>query len=141
MRKVSNILLLVGGISAILCVVSFIVTAIMFFVAGGSPIIANILEPILKEQGIDDPDKITFAVQVCSLSMGFFFLIMGICGIPAAIVSFVAQKNPSKGLLIANIILGYFAGSYFSLAGGVVGLIANSREESKAKNSNVVDAQ
>ena len=66
---------------------------------------------------------------------------MALCGVPAAIVNFVGSKNQSKGLLIACIILNYFSGSYFGIAGGIVGLIANARENKQAQNSNVVDAQ
>ena len=140
MRKVSNILLLVGGICAIVCAVSLLVTAIVFFV-GGSSVLSNFLTPILEKEGVNDPEKVTLIIQLCSIFMGIFFLLMAIFAVPSAIVSFAAQKKPTKGLLIANIILGYLSGSSYNMAGGIVGLIANAREERKAKNSNVVDAQ
>ena len=137
MRKVSQILLLVGGILAIVCAVSLFTTAIVLF-AGGSPLLKQVLEPILKEQGINEPEKITLAIQAASITMGVFFLLMALCGIPAAVVSFAARKNQSKGLLIACIVLNYFSGSYFGIAGGIVGLIANSRENKQQK---VIDAK
>ena len=140
MRKVSRILLLVGGILAIVTAVSLLITAIVLFV-GGSPLLTQFLEPLLKEQGIDDPEKITLAIQVATVTMGVFFLLMALCGVPAAIVNFVGSKKQSKGLLIACIVLNYFSGSYFGIAGGIVGLIANAREKKQAQNSNVVDAQ
>ena len=140
MRKVSRILLLVGGILAIVTAASLLVTAIILF-ASGSPLLTQFLEPILKEQGIDDPEKITLAIQAASIAMGVFFLLMAICGVPAAVVNFAARKNQSKGLLIACIILNYLSGSYFGIAGGIVGLIANAREKKQVQNSNVVDAQ
>ena len=140
MRKVSKILLLVGGILAIVTAVSLLITAIILF-ASGSPLLTQFLEPLLKEQGIDDPEKITLAIQVATVTMGVFFLLMALCGVPAAIVNFVGSKKQSKGLLIACIVLNYFSGSYFGIAGGIVGLIANAREKKQAQNSNVVDAQ
>lgn len=140
MRKVSRILLLVGGILAIVTAVSLLITAIILF-ASGSPLLTQFLEPLLKEQGIDDPEKITLTIQIASITMGVFFVFMALCGVPAAIVNFVGRKKQSKGLLIACIILNYFSGSYFGIAGGIVGLIANAREKKQAENSNVVDAQ
>ncbi|MBQ6731300.1 MAG: hypothetical protein IJR08_05275 [Bacilli bacterium] len=139
MRKVSRILLLVGGILAIVTAASLLVTAIILF-ASGSPLLTQFLEPIFKEQGIEDPEKITLAIQIASITMGVFFLIMALCGVPATIVNFAARKNQNKGLLIACIILNYLSGSYFGIAGGITGLIANAREERRNGN-NVTDAQ
>ena len=140
MRKVSRILLLVGGILAIVTAVSLFITAIVLFV-GGSPVLNQILEPIFKEQGIEDPEKLTLAIQAASITMGVFFLLMALCGVPAAVISFVARKKQSKGFLIACIVLISFSGGYFGIAGGIVGLIANSRENKQAKNSQVIDAK
>ena len=50
MRKVSQILLLVGGILAIVCAVSLLVTSIVLF--AGSPVAKLVLEPIFEQQGI-----------------------------------------------------------------------------------------
>ena len=136
MRKVSQILLLVGGILAIVCAVSLLVTSIILF--AGSPIAKQVLEPIFEQQGITDPEKITLAIQIASITMGVFFLIMALCGVPAAVVSFAARKKQSKGLLIACIILNWLSGSYFGIAGGIVGLIANSKE---SKQQKVIDAK
>ena len=70
------------------------------------------------------------------------FIFATLC-IPAAIVAFKAQKEnePNKKILIANIILGYLSGCYYSLAGAIVGLIQNAREERRNKKAQVVDAQ
>ena len=140
MRKVSKILLLVGGILAIVTAVSLLITAIVLFVSG-SPLLTQFLEPILRENGIDDPEKITLTIQIASITMGVFFVFMALCGVPAAIVNFLGSSKQTKVLLIACIILNYLSGSYFGIAGGIVGLIANAREKKQAQNSNVVDAQ
>ena len=105
MRKVSRILLLVGGILAIVTAVSLLITAIVLFVSG-SPLLTQFLEPILRENGIDDPEKITLTIQIASVTMGVFFVFMALCGVPAAIVNFLGS---SKHRSLPNLALLQFA--------------------------------
>ena len=139
MRTASKILVLVGGISAIVCAVSLFTMAIMFFM-GGIPFFTNYLEQILQQQGVDDPERITLIIRLSSIFLGVFFMMMSIFSIPSAVVSFLATKKPTKGLLIANIILGYLSGSNYNIAGGIFGLIANGMEDRRNSN-NVTAAQ
>ena len=141
MRRASNILLLVGGIYSIVCAVTFFVTAIVFFV-GGTPIYGRYLEEALIQAGIDDPERVRLLVQLSSILCGVAFIICAILCIPSAILSFVARNKPTKGLLIANIVIGYLCGTTYNVVGGILGLIYNWRLAKKeARQSQVVDVQ
>ena len=141
MRKISNILLLIGGIYSIVCAVTFFIFAIVFFVSG-TPLLAHYLEPVLQEAGVDDPDRIVLLIQISAISAGVTLLFCAILCIPSAGLSFVARKKPAKGLLIANIVIGYLCGTTYNVIGGIFGLIYNWRLAKKeARQPQVVDAQ
>lgn len=141
MRKISNILLLIGGIYSIVCAVAFFVTAIVFFVSG-TPLLAHYLEPALQEAGVDDPERIVLLIQICAITCGVTFVFCAILCIPSAILSFAARKNPSKGLLLANAIIGYLCGTTYNVVGAILGLIYNHKLAKKnAQQPQVVDAQ
>ena len=142
MRRASNILLLVGGIYAIVCAVTFFVMGIVFLTGGSLPIIGHYLEEAFKQAGIDDPEKVRLLIQIASISCGVTFIFCAVLCIPSCIVSFAARKNPTKGLLIANIVIGYFCGTTYNVVGGILGLIYNWRLARKeAREPKVIDAQ
>ena len=141
MRRASNILFLIGGIYAIISAVTLFVFAIIFL-TGGLPFLGQYLTPLFEQAGIDDPEKVTLAIQIASICMGVFFLLMAILCIPSAILSFVVRGKPTKGLLIANIVIGYFCGTTYNVVGGVLGLVYNWRLAKKeARDQKVIDAQ
>lgn len=138
MRRLSNVFLLVGGICAIICAVCYFFIALTFFMAG-IPQIAEYIRIGLEEAGAPNPDKIVLLIQAGSIALGVFMLIlMGVC-IPSAIFAFKAQRDPSKNLLVLNIVFGYLSGSTYNMVGGILGLIYNRKLE--RKNAKVVDAQ
>ena len=142
MRRASNILLLVGGIYSIVCAVTFFVMAIVFLTGGSLPIIGRYLEEALHQAGVDDPERVRLIIQLSSIFTGVTFIFCAILCIPSCIVSFVARKNPTKGLLIANIVIGYLCGTTYNVVGGILGLIYNWRLAKKeARQPQVVDAQ
>lgn len=141
MRKVSNILFLIGGIYAIVSAVTLFVFAIIFL-TGASPLLEVALKPILEQNGVTDPDKVVLLIRIYSIVCGVVFLIVAALCIPSAIVSFLVRKNPSKGLLIANIVIGYLCGTTYNVVGGILGLIYNYRLAKKeAQQPKVIDAQ
>ena len=144
MRKISKIFLLVGGIYAIVCAFSFVICSIIFF-AGMNPALADYLKELLARAGAPDPDKIVALILGYSILLGVLMLISAIVCIPSAVVAFKAQKTdePTKKILVVNIILGYLSGSFYNMVGGIIGLIQNGREERRAKKeqAKVVDAQ
>ena len=142
MRKISNVLLLIGGIYAIVSAVALFVMGIVFLTGGSLPIITHYLEQALHQAGIDDPDRVALAIQLASILSGVTFLLMAVLCIPSCVVSFAARKNPTKGLLIANIVIGYFCGTTYNVVGGILGLIYNWRLAKKeAREPKVVEAE
>ena len=142
MRRASNILLLVGGIYAIVCAVTFFVMGIVFLTGGSLPIIGHYLEEAFRQADIDDPEKVRLLIQITSISCGVTFIFCAVLCIPSCIVSFVARKNPTKGLLIANIVIGYLCGTTYNVVGGILGLVYNWRLARKeAREPKVIDAQ
>ena len=142
MRKISNILLLIGGIYAIVSAVALLVMGIVFLTGGSLPIIGHYLEQALHQAGIDDPDRVALAIQLASILSGVTFLLMALLCIPSCVVSFAARKNPTKGLLIANIVIGYFCGTTYHVVGGILGLIYNWRLAKKeAREPKVIEAE
>ena len=130
MRRLSNIFLLIGGIFAILDAVVYVLCAVVFF-AAGIPAIAEYIRMGLEYAGAPDPEKIVVLIQACSIALGVFMLIMaGIC-IPSIVFAFKAQKDPSKNLLVLNIVFGYLSGSTYNMVGGILGLIYNKKLERK----------
>ena len=143
MRNISRALLLVGMILAFVYVGVFVFAAIASFGAAiGSNFAKGFYDYIIKEMEFEgDPETLNLVTTIICVSMGVTFIILAIASIPTAIVALMGRKNPSKGLLIANIVFGALCGTYFSIAGGVLGLIANAREARRAAAATVIDAQ
>ena len=61
---------------------------------------------------------------------GWYFVIMYVATIANIFVSFMGKNSKSKGMLIANIVLGFLSGITLNAVGGILGLIdaANSKK-------------
>ena len=141
MRRLSNTFLTIGAVLAFVFAGVLILTSIIFFVIG-SPAFAEMFREGLEENANYSGEDINTAVLAFQLAFticGVAFIMVGVLRIPSGVIAILAKKNPTKGLLIANIVLGALCGCYFNIAGGVIGLIYNgklARREVK-----VVDAQ
>ena len=142
MRKISNILLLIGGIYSIVCAATFFIFSIVLFSGGATVFFSKYITEALHEAGIDDPERVQMIILISSISAGVTLDLCAILCIPSAILSFAARKNPKKGLLLANAIVGYLCGTTYNVVGGILGLIYNARLARKeAQQSKVVDVQ
>ena len=145
MAKLSKTFLLIGGILAILLLVTFLALSAVF-IALGSPMTTEVIRQLLEEGSInsDLPGTIEeqiAAIQIIFVSIGVVFACFVPFEIASIIVAFKGRKSFTKGLLTANIVFGILSASSFNIAGGIIGLIANARIERNNRNSNVVDAQ
>ena len=144
MRKLSRAFLLVGMILGFVLIGVFALCGITFFVFA-SPAMKDLFMKFFEESGattsFDDPETAFLAFQVIFVIAGVAMLILAALAIPAAVVSAKARKNPESGTLVAAIVFGALCGTYFSIAGAILGLIANKREERNNRRNNVVDAQ
>ena len=141
MRKISNILLLIGGIYSIVCAATFFVMSIIFYTGGATVFFSKYITDALHEAGVDDPERVKMIIGICSISAAVTLDFCAVLCIPSAVVSFMARKKPVKGLLIANIVLGYLVGTTYNVVGGILGLIYNHKLAKKNAQSKVVDVQ
>ena len=144
MKRLSKSFLRVGGIIDIVIAASMFITVIVFAILA-SPVFTDALVKGFENgtahtAAPGTPEEQAFAVQIVflGLAVGFSFIVVG--AIIASIFSFKAVKNYNKGMLIANIVLGFACGSKFSAAAGILGTIALARENRNASRQEVVDA-
>lgn len=142
MRKLSNTFLLVGGILAFVYVGLFAIIGTVFVVMG-TPVFTNFIQQYVTEHPeVSDlsPEQAAQLFAIIFISCGVTMYIIAAFCVPSGIVALKARQNPTHGMLVANIVFGVLAGTAFNIAGGVLGLIRNNREERNARN-NVIDAK
>ena len=142
MRRLSNTFLTIGAILSFVYAGIFLTAAISCF-ALCNPGFLGFLEDVIREHVSEEELKgIMIAIPAALITSGVCFLFFGGFGIPSGIVGFKAKRNPTNGLLIANIVLGSLALTEFNVAGGILGLIRNARERRNERRAQkVIDAQ
>ena len=132
MKKASNILLLVGGIMCIIIAVSMVLMAVSFFAISSS---TEAIKEFLKES-IDEEfnyDPYLQAARIGLIVCGVVFAIVALLNIILSIFANQGRQPSAKhGDFVANIVLGVFAGNSICIAGGVLGLVAESKKDKKA---------
>lgn len=140
MKKASQIILLIGGIAAIVAAVGMFIYAIFSAIIGGVAIMvlngtfaaedipawAN--EIIAKFQELYPNINGWEALAAFAMTLAILFFVFAILCIPAAILSFIARGKEKKGLYIACIILGIVSCTLIPAVGGVFGLIGSAQD-------------
>ena len=143
MRRISRTMLMVGMVFAFISIGVCLLAAIGFIVTACIPAMQDVWLKIAEEAHMESPDA--FAIFMTSMLITFGVVMIFIAGlsIPTAVVAKKArsQEEPSNGILIANIVLGFVCGTYFSVAGGILGFIANKRIERNRRRENIIDAK
>lgn len=133
MRKVSNILFLVGGILAICTAFAFLCSAVVFYIFA-SPMTTDLIIKGLEEGNIHStlpgtPEEVAAAIQIAFLIVAIMMTVFIVFAIVSVVVSFLARKeNASRALFILNIIFGLLGGSEVNVVGGVLALIDSNRK-------------
>ena len=135
MKRASNILLkiahifgLVMGILLLLCFIPAIIIAFL-------PEARDAMVQVFQNNGIDfgdDPEVLAMVGQIIIITYSLVFVILGSLSIIDAVVSKKALENPTKGRLIACMILGLMS-TDFSFVGGLLGIFALSKENHQKK--------
>ena len=135
MKRASNILLkiahifgLVMGILLLLCFIPAIIIAFL-------PEARDAMVQVFQNNGIDfgdDPEVLAMVGQIIIITYSLVFVILGSLSIIDAVVSKKAMENPTKGRLIACMILGLMS-TDFSFVGGLLGIFALSKENHQKK--------
>ena len=139
MKKASQIILLIGGIFAIIGIVSYFLAAIFYVAIGslGAAIASGAIDTSdLPAQIVDIITRIevTFGASLPYISgmligLGVLFIIFMAMCIPAAVLSFLARSKEKKALYITCIVFGVLSTTLLPTVGGVLGLIAKIKED------------
>lgn len=129
MKKAGQVLLLISGIFTIISTIGVIVGGIVcLFFAGPEArqwIIDGIKDGTITTTIPGTPEEVAAILQSTLLIVGISLLVSIVVTVGCAVVAFLATKYDSKGLYIANIVLGIVGGSIFSLIGGILCLASN----------------
>ena len=132
MKKVSNILLLVGSIISIIIAVSMILMAVCCFAISSS---TEAIKEFLK-QYVDaetDFDPYLQIAKVYMIISGVVFAIIALLDILLSVFAKQARQPEAKhSEFVLNIVFGVLAGNSICVAGGITGLIAESKQKKNA---------
>lgn len=131
MNRISNTMLRVGMILCIICGAILLFCTPFLITMGVSPRIHQMIVEAVENGSVNSdyaPEIAASIVQGTMLGMGIFCLIYGALCVAAAVVSSKTLREPSRGRYIANIVFGCMT-TGFAVAGGVLGLIYQSRLE------------
>lgn len=132
MRKTANTLILVGAILSIVMAVSFLISAIVFFVISSDAVI----EEMLKTAKYDvSEEEARMILKTTFITLGVVFAFVSTFDIVNAIIAFISRKKESKAAYILNIVFGLLSGVEVNAAGGVVGTIYITKKEIKEKEA------
>ena len=141
MKKVSNILWLVGSIISIIIAVSMVLMAVSFFAISSS---TEAIKEFLKEN-IDKEFDYDPYLKIARIGL----IVSGICCAVVALLNIILSIFANQGRqpsakhadFIINIVLGVFAGNSICIAGGVLGLVAESKKDKKAPAEQSAEAE
>ena len=130
MRNLSKAFLRVNAILSFVFMGLFILAAVVFFIVG-SPLVSQYIE---NEGG-------AIGYTVGMMVGGAAFLFAAAMALISAIVSNKARALQTKGALVTAIVFSALSATAFGIAGGVLGLVQNLKEERRDRRNNIVDAQ
>ena len=137
-------MLRIGMILCIVCGALLIFTVPFLITVGVSSRIHDMIVEAVESGNVNsnyDPEVAATIVQATALSCGIALLIVGIVCVVSAVVASKALKDCTRRRYIAAIVLGSMT-SGFTLAGGILGLIADARiRRNKAREQQVVEPE
>ena len=144
MAKLSKTFLLIGAILSLVLAGTFVICGIVFFVMA-SPALTDMIVKLLEEAKVHSdipgtPEEQAAAIQAFAAGLGGMFIFFALISIASGVVGFIGRQKWTKGLLIANIVLGLMSAE-FNAAGGILGLIATARIERNNRRNNIIDAE
>ena len=132
MRRVGNVLLLIGGILGIITAVTLLAGGLVFMVLSGPAAFEAIKNGIetgaIHVQGYTGGDATLAAqaVQLTFLICGIVFLAEAVLNVASTVLCFLGKNRQTSSLYIANVVIGVFGGSVFAIIGGILGAIDNT---------------
>ena len=119
MRRLSNVFLTISAVMSFIFLAGFAIAAIVMFASAG-------LGGLVAEEG-GEAAGIAYAAGM--ITGGVVLLMFAVMALLSGIFAVKAKKNASKGALILAIVFSALSCTEFGIAGGILGLIANARNE------------
>ena len=127
MKKVANILFLVGGIYSIVSVLSLAITGTFFLVFSGASFTATIIQGLndgtINSSFTGTPEQIAASIQLMFMIMGICFVVVASLGVVNGILAIKARNTDKKELFIANIVFAFLSGVEINLVASIFALI------------------
>ena len=123
MEKAKRILFTIAGILSIVCVVAYLITGSVFLA------VANNVDFVEKMADESTGSMDAEAVKAIFMMFGVIFIICGLLSIVNIILSFKGKNSDSKGIMIANIVIGALSGVEINILAAIFGLIARNQKK------------
>ena len=127
MRKIGNILILVGSILALVSVLGLVIGSVVLFVLSSPAMHTFIVEGIqngtISTSFNGDPESVAKQIQALMLMIGIILLIVTLPTIAVASIGFAARTRETQGLYIAVLVFAVLSGTLINIIGSVLGLI------------------
>ena len=127
MRKIGNILILVGSIIAIVSILGLVIASIVMFVLSSPAMHTFIVEGLengtISSSFNGDAESVAKQIQALMLMIGIILLVITLPTIAVAIVGFSARSKETQGLYIAVLVFAVLSGTLINIIGSVLGLI------------------
>lgn len=131
MKKASRVLLKIAHIYGLIMGIYCLLVSLVWIVISLNPVMRDAIVQSLEENGVDfgelSPEQIVLLFQLIIASSAVAFVYLGVISIVDAVVSRKALNNPTRGRLIACMILGAMS-TDFSFVGGMLGIFSLAKE-------------
>ena len=131
MKKASDILLLIGGIVAAVCIFAYLMCGVVFMILSMpffTPYLAEGIREGIVHTSMGDinmtPEEIAALIQLLFIIYAVVFYVITAFTVVSCIFAFRARKAQSSAMYILNIVFGVIGCTVVNTVGGVLGLIA-----------------
>lgn len=135
MKKASNILLKIAHIFSLVMGILLLISFVPMICVAFLPQVRESFIQVFVNNGVDfgdDPEIAATVAQILMISYALIFVFLGAMCIVNAAICKNTINAPTKGRYIACIILGAMS-TDISVIGGILGLIALSKENNQQK--------
>ena len=134
MKKTSAVFLKISSILGYIAFAGYLIFAIVFVILAFSTslIVEGIQNGTIKTDLEGTPEEIAAVVSVLYGVLAFVFVVLGIfCLVSANISKKARNDQDSIRLMILSIVFGAISSNYLAIPGGIIGLIAISKDQNK----------
>ena len=126
MRKAGNVVLIIGGVLALIGIIFTILVGVMF-INIGNPDYANQVREAIQQAypsyTAEQVNQVMTQLTSMSAGMGIFMIVLAVFELIGAVLAFITAKIQNKVMYVLCLVLGILTGNLFFLIGGILGLI------------------